>query len=82
MLDARKRAAGLLVVKVAATFVLLAVAAFVLSGCSPAPARNRVTPGTASVERTIEQPSRWRIEIRQPPRVYVPTEAEEVDDDG
>ena len=47
-----------------------------LVGCSPAPARSRVTPGTASVDRTIVQPSRLRIEVRQPPRVYVPTPAE------
>jgi hypothetical protein len=53
-----------------------ALAIVMLVACSPAPARNRVTPGTARVEREVQGPSRWRIEIRQPLRVYVPTDAE------
>ena len=67
--------------EIAGSLALAVLVCMVLWGCSPAPARNRITPGTAGVERTIERPSSWRIEIRHPreQRVYVPTEAEEVD---
>ena len=56
-----------------------------LFGCSPAPARNRVTPGSAGVAREVRGPIEFELEIRQPrpQRVYVPTEAEpEGGDDG
>jgi len=59
-----------------APLVFVAIAAMLLSGCTSQPARNRVTPGQASVDREVVGPSRWRIEIRQPPRVYVPTQAD------
>ena len=57
------------------------IAATLLGGCSPAPARNRVTPGTAGVAREVRGPIEWRLEVTQPrpQRVYVPTEAEEVE---
>jgi len=59
-----------------APLVFITIAVLLLSGCTAQPARNRVTPGQASVNREVQGPTRWRIEVRQPPRVYVPTQAE------
>lgn len=58
----------------AAVFVLagLLVAMSSAPGCSPAPARNKIIPGNAEIERSVRGASRLRVEIRQPTRAVVP----------